>query len=48
MDGLKLTAKAVVKITKLDDNGQVVGSQEHEVNLTKEEAEALWLSQQQV
>lgn len=47
MEGLKLTAKAVVKITKLDENGQVIGIEEHETNLTEEEARALWPSLQQ-
>ena len=47
MDGLKLTAKAVVKLTKLDENGKVIDVIEQEVNLTEEEAKALWHSQQQ-
>lgn len=44
---LSLKATARVKLTKLDANGNVVDINEHEVNLTKEEAEALWHSQQQ-
>lgn len=44
---LSLTAKAHVKLTKLDENGSVIGIEEHEVDLTREEAEALWHSQQQ-
>ena len=46
-DGLNLSAKVKVKLTKLDDNGNVIGVEEHEGNLTREEAEALWQSQQQ-
>lgn len=48
MDGLKLTAKAIVKLTKLDENGKVIDVIEQEVNLTEEEAKALWHSQPQV
>lgn len=47
MDGLSLRATAKVKLTKLDEHGKVIGVEEHEVDLTREEAEALWLSQQQ-
>ena len=47
MDGIKLTAKAFVKLTKLDENGKVIDVIEQEVNLTEEEAKALWHSQQQ-
>lgn len=47
MDGLALTAKAKVKLTKVDESGNVVEIQEHEIELTKEEAEALWHSQLQ-
>lgn len=46
-EGLNLKATARVTLTKLDENGSVVGTEEHEVELTKEEAEALWHSQQQ-
>lgn len=46
-EGLHLTATAKVKLTKLDENGHVVGVEEHTVNLTEEEAEALWRSQRQ-
>ena len=46
-EGLCLTAKACVKLTKYDENNQVIGVEEHIVDLTKEEAEALWLSQPQ-
>ena len=42
-----LTAKAKVKLTKLDEAGNVIETKEHEVDLTREEAEALWHSQQQ-
>lgn len=47
MDGLNLKATAKIKITKLDESGKVIGVEEHEVDLTREEAEALWHSQQQ-
>jgi hypothetical protein len=47
MEGLKLRATARVKLTKLDENGKVIEVTEQEVELTKEEAEALWHSQQQ-
>lgn len=47
MEGLNITAKAKVKLTKLDEDGKVIGIEEHEVDLTREEAEALWHSQQQ-
>lgn len=46
-EGLFLSATAKVKLTKLDENGNVVSVEEHTVNLSKEEAEAIWLSQQQ-
>ena len=46
-EGLQLKATARVKLTKLDENGNVIGVDEQEIDLTKEEAEALWLSQQQ-
>lgn len=46
-EGLQLRATATVKLTKLDDKGNVVGVDEHIVELTKEEAESLWHSQQQ-
>lgn len=44
---VNLTARARVKLTKLDEHGEVIGIEEHEVDLTREEAEALWHSQQQ-
>lgn len=47
MDGLNLMATAKVKLTKLDDAGNLISVEEHEVELTREEAEALWHSQQQ-
>ena len=46
-EGLNVTAKARVKLTKLDEHGEVIGIEEHEVNLSREEAEALWRSRQQ-
>jgi len=47
MDGLNLKAKAKVKLTKLDEYGNVLEVKEQEVDLTEEEVEALWHSQQQ-
>lgn len=46
-EGLNIRAKAHVTIAKYDENGNFISSEEHEVELTKEEAEALWHSQQQ-
>lgn len=46
-EGLNLKATARVSITKLDERGIVIGIEEHEVDLTKEEAESLWHSLQQ-
>ena len=46
-EGLQLRAKAKVKLSKYDEDGHLIGVEEHEVELTKEEAEALWHSQQQ-
>lgn len=46
-ESVKLNAKAKVKITKLDDAGNVIGVEEHTINLTEEEARALWDSQQE-
>lgn len=47
MDGLNLKATAKVTLTKLDDHGNVIGHEVHDVDLTKEEAESLWHSLQQ-
>lgn len=47
MEGLTLRATARVTINKYDENGTLIGTEESEVDLTKEEAEALWRSQQQ-
>lgn len=47
MEDLNLKAVARVKLTKLDKAGNVVEVDEHEVELTREEANALWQSQQQ-
>lgn len=47
MEDLKLTATAVVKITKLDENGNIIEVEERTIALTEEEAKELWLSQQQ-
>lgn len=47
MEDIKLKATAKVKITKLDDKGNVIEIEERTVALTEEEAKKLWLSQQQ-
>ena len=47
MEGLNLRATAKVTLTKLDENGKVIGTEEHEIDLTKEEATELWHSLQQ-
>lgn len=46
-EGLKLNATARVTITKLNENGEVVGTEEREVKLTEKEASELWHSLQQ-
>lgn len=46
-EGLELKATARVTLTKLDENGKIIGVEEHDVDLTKEEANALWHSLQQ-
>jgi 23S rRNA U2552 (ribose-2'-O)-methylase RlmE/FtsJ len=48
MESTDLSAKAVFKLTKLNENGEVVSYEEHEVDLTSEEVKQLWQSQQQV
>ena len=47
MDNVKIKAQARVKLTKLDADNNVIGVEEHLVDLTNEEAEKLWHSQQQ-
>lgn len=47
MEGLNIKAKATVKLTKLDSSGNVIEVTTKEVDLTREEAEELWRSQQQ-
>lgn len=46
-EGLSLSAKAKVRLTKLDDSGNVIGTEEHEVLLSGEEVKSLWDLQQQ-
>lgn len=43
---LNIKATAHVKLTKIDDKGNEI-VEEHDVELTQEEAEELWHSQQQ-
>lgn len=47
MEGLQLKATARVKLTKLDNDGNIVAVEEHEIQLTEQEVEAIWQSQQQ-
>lgn len=47
MEGLQLKATATVKLTKLDENGNTIGVEEREVNLTEEEAKEIWHLQRQ-
>lgn len=46
-EGLNVEAKARVKLTKLDEHGNKIGYEEHEVSLNKEEAMELWRLHQQ-
>lgn len=46
VDQQPIGAKVKVKITKMEGD-TVLGVEEHEVELSKEEAEQLWQSQQQ-
>lgn len=46
-EGLQLKATATVRLTKLDETGNVIGVEEHTVDLIEEEANAIWHSQQQ-
>lgn len=47
MEGLNLKATAKVTLTKLDEHNNVIGVEEREIDLTKEEASELWRSLQQ-
>lgn len=47
MENLELKAVAKVRLTKTDEFGNIIGVEEHTVDLTKEEAEEVWRSQQQ-
>ena len=44
-EGLSIKATAHVRLVKLDEAGNTIGTEEHEVELTQEEAQALWHSQ---
>jgi len=46
-EGLNLKATARVTIKKYDENDNFIGTEEHEVELTTEEASNLWHSLQQ-
>ena len=46
-EGLQLKATATVRLTKLDEAGNIIGTEEHTVDLTEEEANTIWHSQQQ-
>lgn len=47
MEGLNLKATAKVTLTKLDEHGNVIGVEQHEIDLTQKEASELWRSLQQ-
>lgn len=44
---IPIKAKAHVKLTKKDNDDNVVSVEEYDVELTEKEAKELWLSQQQ-
>lgn len=46
-EGLRLVATARVKLSKFDEHGKLISTEEHDVELTDKEAEAIWLSQKQ-
>lgn len=46
-ESIRLRATANVKLTKYDEDGNVIGIEEQIINLTEQEARELWLSQQQ-
>lgn len=46
-EGIRLKATARVKLMKYDSDGKAIGVEEHEVQLTEEEAKELWRSQMQ-
>ncbi len=46
-EGLNLKATARVTIKKYDEDGVFIGIEEHDVELTNEEASNLWHSLQQ-
>ena len=47
MENAQISATARIKLTKLDDKGNVIEVEEHDIALTEEEVKNLWLSQQQ-
>lgn len=46
IEGLNVTAKAHVKLVKLDESGKIISTTEQDIDLSREEAESLWRSQQ--
>lgn len=46
-DGIGLQATAHVKLTKRDENGNIIDVIERDVELTEEEAREIWRLQQQ-
>lgn len=46
-EGLNLKATARVTISKYDENDNFIGTEEHVVELTQEEASNIWHSLQQ-
>lgn len=47
MEGINLKATAKVTLTKLDEDGKVIGVDVREIDLTQKEASELWRSLQQ-
>lgn len=47
MEDINLKAIAKVTLTKLDENGNVIGVDTREIDLSKKEANDLWRSLQQ-
>lgn len=47
LDKSPISATARVKLTKLDEHGNIISTDEHTVKLTEEEAKTLWLSRHQ-
>lgn len=46
-ENMQLRAMAHVKLTKKDEQGNIISVEERDVELTEKEAEEIWHSQQQ-